>query len=85
MVMVIGPTPPGTGVIMEAFSFTASKSTSPQRMAFPSGVLPMRLTPTSITTAPSFTMSAVTALGRPAATISISALRVWKARSLVLV
>jgi len=27
--MVIGPTPPGTGEIAEAFSFTASKSTSP--------------------------------------------------------
>ena len=29
MPMVIGPTPPGTGVISEAFSLTASKSTSP--------------------------------------------------------
>ena len=29
MVMVIGPTPPGTGVISEAFSLTAWKSTSP--------------------------------------------------------
>src|SRR3972149_2111915 len=29
MVTVMGPTPPGTGVIQEATSFTASKSTSP--------------------------------------------------------
>jgi len=31
IVIVIGPTPPGTGVMSEAFSFTASKSTSPTR------------------------------------------------------
>src|SRR5436189_43910 len=31
--MVIGPTPPGTGVIAPATSFTASKSTSPTRTA----------------------------------------------------
>ena len=29
MILVIGPTPPGTGVMAEAFSATASKSTSP--------------------------------------------------------
>ena len=29
MQMVMGPTPPGTGVIAEAFSLTCSKSTSP--------------------------------------------------------
>ena len=34
--MVIGPTPPGTGVISPATAFTPSKSTSPQR-AVPSG------------------------------------------------
>ena len=44
---VIGPTPPGTGVIAEAFSFADSKSTSPQ--SFPS----MLCIPTSMTTAPS--------------------------------
>ena len=33
--MVIGPTPPGTGVIQPATSFTASKSTSPASL--PSG------------------------------------------------
>ena len=31
MAMVIGPTPPGTGVMAAAFSDTASKSTSPTR------------------------------------------------------
>ena len=45
--MVIGPTPPGTGVMYEAFSRTPSKSTSPTSR--PSG---SRLMPTSITTAP---------------------------------
>jgi len=33
MVMVMGPTPPGTGVIDPAISFAASKSTSPFRIA----------------------------------------------------
>ncbi|MBA7690497.1 Bifunctional protein FolD protein [subsurface metagenome] len=46
------------------------------RMALPSAVFPIRLTPTSITTTPSLTMSAVRALGLPAATIIISALLV---------
>ena len=32
IVIVIGPTPPGTGVIREAISFTASKSTSPTNL-----------------------------------------------------
>lgn len=31
MITVMGPTPPGTGVMYEATSFTASKSTSPTR------------------------------------------------------
>jgi hypothetical protein len=58
---------------MLAFSLIPSKSTSPQSFAFPSGVIPIRLTPTSITTAPSLTTSAVIALGFPAATTRISA------------
>ncbi len=33
MVMVMGPTPPGTGVIQPAISLAASKSTSPFKMA----------------------------------------------------
>lgn len=31
MITVMGPTPPGTGVMYEATSFTASKSTSPTK------------------------------------------------------
>ena len=46
--IVTGPTPPGTGEIAEALSFTALKSTSPAREPSFS-----RLMPTSITTAPS--------------------------------
>jgi hypothetical protein len=45
--IVIGPTPPGTGVIQPATAFAASKSTSPQSL--PSA---RRLTPTSMTMAP---------------------------------
>ena len=60
MVMVIGPTPPGTGVIWPATSAQRAKSTSPQSL--PSG---RRLIPTSMTTAPGLTMSAVTKRGCP--------------------
>src|SRR5512139_2872399 len=52
MVMVMGPTPPGTGVMQEATSLTVSKSTSPASLALPDSVMPMRLTPTSMTQAP---------------------------------
>src|SRR5690349_745898 len=48
MAMVIGPTPPGTGVIQEARSAALAYSTSPQ--SFPSAP---RLMPTSMTMAPS--------------------------------
>ena len=71
MVIVIGPTPPGTGEIQPATSFTPSKSTSPASL--PSGV---RLVPTSMTTAPGLTMSAVTRLRLPTAATSTSAWRV---------
>jgi len=50
MAMVMGPTPPGTGVIAEVIGATLSKSTSPQSLLFS-----LRWIPTSITTAPSFT------------------------------
>src|SRR6185436_18066273 len=43
--IVIGPTPPGTGVMRDAIGTTASKSTSPTSL--PSG---RRFTPTSMTT-----------------------------------
>src|SRR5690348_4801067 len=61
MAIVIGPTPPGTGVIAPATSPTGPKSTSPTR---PSSV---RLMPTSMTVAPCFTMSAVIMRARPTA------------------
>ena len=32
--MVMGPTPPGTGVMAQAFGSTAAKSTSPQSLPF---------------------------------------------------
>ena len=51
----------GTGVMAEALSLTASKSTSPQSLPF------SRFIPTSITTAPAFTISAVTNRGLPTA------------------
>ena len=52
--IVIGPTPPGTGVTALATLETSSKSTSPTR---PESVL---LIPTSITIAPFFTQSPLT-------------------------
>ena len=50
MAMVMGPTPPGTGVIALHFGATESKSTSPHNL-----LSAVRLIPTSITTAPYFT------------------------------
>src|SRR5437899_8009224 len=65
--MVIGPTPPGTGVIHDARFFAAAKSTSPQSL--PSA---FRLIPTSITIAPGLIQSPCTkpALPMPATTMS---------------
>ena len=54
-------------MINETLSTTLSKSTSPHNLLF-SG---LRLTPTSITTAPSLTISAVTNLGLPKAAIKM--------------
>ena len=51
MAIVIGPTPPGTGVIALAFADASSKSTSPTNL--PS----TRLIPTSITIAPDLTIA----------------------------
>src|SRR5438045_2405015 len=73
MATVMGPTPPGTGVMRAATSATLAKWTSPQIR--PSSRLWM---PTSTTTAPGLTHSAVTCSGRPIATISRSA---WRARA----
>src|SRR5574341_1731520 len=66
---VMGPTPPGTGVINDVFSFTLSKSTSPTSLPFTLFVA------TSITTAPSLTiLASTTNLSlMPTAVTSISA------------
>ena len=58
MATVMGPTPPGTGVMASATSDTGSKSTSPSRR-YPRSLVASstRLMPTSMTTAPGFTMS----------------------------
>ena len=60
------PTPPGTGVMWLAMGSTASKSTSPTRRYPRSRVSSStRLMPTSMTTAPGFTMSAGDEIGPP--------------------
>jgi len=73
--MVIGPTPPGTGVTAPATSRIAAKSTSPMSRA------PSRLVPTSMTVAPGLTNSGPTGPGLPAATIRMSAHRERPGRS----
>ena len=74
--IVIGPTPPGTGVMWLATALTPSNSTSPH--SFPSS---RRFMPTSITMAPGLTMSAVNVHARPTAATTMSAWRVCRARS----
>ena len=66
--IVIGPTPPGTGVTALAILATSSKSTSPTIPLF------VLLIPTSITMAFFLTQSPFTSLGLPTAVIIISAL-----------
>ena len=61
--MVIGPTPPGTGVMYAACFEAFSKSTSPH--SEPSS---RRLIPTSITVAPSLIKSPSRNFGLPTAT-----------------
>src|SRR6185503_7151125 len=51
MAMVIGPTPPGTGVMAAATSAASSKATSPTSLPLPSSAA-IRLMPTSTTVAP---------------------------------
>src|SRR5438552_1920880 len=68
--IVIGPTPPGTGVISDATWFTPSKSTSPtRRVPFFAEESGIRFIPTSTTIAPGFTISAVMSFALPAATM----------------
>src|SRR4029077_3834043 len=58
MAIVIGPTPPGTGVIAAVFGATSSKATSPpSRQPRGAAASSTRLMPTSITTTPSRTCS----------------------------
>src|SRR4051812_43633684 len=73
---VMGPTPPGFGATWPATS-TTSRATSPA--IFPS----TRLTPTSRTAAPGFTIAAVISPGTPAAATTMSAPRTCAARSRV--
>ena len=65
--IVIGPTPPGTGVSAFAFFETSSKCTSP---TIPLSVL---FIPTSMTIASFFTQSPRTSSGIPTAATIISA------------
>ena len=67
--IVIGPTPPGTGVNAFATLDTSSNATSP---TIPLSVL---LIPTSITIASFLIQSALTSSGIPTAAITISPLR----------
>ena len=72
--MVMGPTPPGTGVIWLTLSLTFSKSTSPSNFHPDFVRLEGTLViPTSMIQAPSFIISEVTKLAFPKATISMSA------------
>ena len=75
--IVIGPTPPGTGVKALALFETSSKATSP---TIPLSVL---LIPTSITIASFFTQSPLTSSGIPTAATRISAFKHSALRSFV--
>ncbi len=72
---VMGPTPPGTGVIQAARLRASANSTSPHNE--PSG---RRLMPTSTTVAPSFTQSPLMRFALPAAATRMSALATCRGR-----
>ncbi len=84
MAMVIGPTPPGTGVMKPATSLASLKLTSPTRRCplflVASGT---ELMPTSMMAAPGLTQSPRTNSVLPMAAIRISAWRTTAAMSLV--
>src|SRR6185369_14008375 len=82
MAIVIGPTPPGTGVIAPATSAASAKATSPTKRPLPSSV-GMRLIPTSMTVAPGLIQSPRTISGRPIAATTMSARRTTSGRSRV--
>mmetsp|Transcript_61503 Transcript_61503/g.168920 ORF Transcript_61503/g.168920 Transcript_61503/m.168920 type:complete len:230 (-) Transcript_61503:639-1328(-) len=84
MAIVMGPTPPGTGVMYEHFGAHSSKFTSPfitYFFIFPLFVFSLgslfstRLIPTSITTAPGLIQSPRTYSALPTAAIMMSAFR----------
>jgi hypothetical protein len=76
VVTVIGPTPPGMGVILEARRETLSKSQSPTSRRQGS-----RFIPTSMTKAPVLTIGPTIKLGQPAAATRMSSRMVNCARS----
>mmetsp|Transcript_105162 Transcript_105162/g.282587 ORF Transcript_105162/g.282587 Transcript_105162/m.282587 type:complete len:270 (+) Transcript_105162:230-1039(+) len=84
MAIVIGPTPPGTGVIHEAMPWAAAKSTSPTRRC-PSffEASSTALMPTSMTTQPGFSHSPFTKLALPMAATTMSASRMKDTMSFV--
>src|SRR3989339_312074 len=82
-IIVIGPTPPGTGVIYEHLGATSSKRTSPASLKPVFVSASTLVIPTSITTAPSFTISPLRKPGTPSAAIIISAFSVCSFRFLV--
>ena len=86
--MVMGPTPPGTGVIRPATSTASAKSTSPTTRVLPSAALTgslegTRLMPTSMTVAPGLIQSPLIISGRPTAATRMSAVRHRAGRSRV--
>ena len=84
MAIVIGPTPPGTGVMNDATCAALSKCTSPaNRYPRAADGSATREIPTSMTTAPGRIMSPVIDSGRPSAAMTMSARRVCAARSRV--
>src|SRR6478752_4577356 len=72
--IVIKPTPPGTGVMADVLGDTSANATSPlMRKPFLAVASSTRVIPTSMTTAPFFTISAFTNSGLPNAATMISA------------
>mmetsp|Transcript_13814 Transcript_13814/g.39543 ORF Transcript_13814/g.39543 Transcript_13814/m.39543 type:complete len:230 (-) Transcript_13814:368-1057(-) len=84
MAMVMGPTPPGTGVIMAATPCASAKFTSPTRR-WPSFLVgsSTALMPTSMTMQPGFNQVPRTKSGLPMAATTMSALRTCSKLSLV--
>ena len=80
--MVIGPTPPGTGVIAPATSIASSKATSPSNLRVPSDCS-TRSWPTSMTVAPGLSQLPRIISGRPTAATTMSGRRTAAGRSRV--